>query len=62
MMIEPTIRFDGAAGTVTGSCQLVEFGATKILVDCGLFQGSKTEKELNYATFPSTRRRSTPSS
>jgi metallo-beta-lactamase family protein len=48
----PILRFHGAAGTVTGSCQMIEVGPTRILVDCGLFQGSKTEKELNYRPFP----------
>lgn len=48
----PTIRFHGAAGTVTGSCFAIETQAALVIVDCGLFQGSKTEKELNYRAFP----------
>ena len=46
------IQFYGAAGTVTGSCFLVTTEQKKFLVDCGLFQGSKTLKELNYGPFP----------
>ena len=44
---DPIVRFHGAAGTVTGSCFTVETEAALVLVDCGLCQGSKTEKELN---------------
>jgi len=47
-----TITFHGAAGTVTGSCFLVEHGSSRFLVDCGLFQGTKTVRELNYRPFP----------
>jgi metallo-beta-lactamase family protein len=43
------ITFLGAADTVTGSRHLVEAGGTRILLDCGLFQGYKTLRERNWA-------------
>ncbi|KAF0172154.1 MAG: metallo-beta-lactamase family protein [Caulobacteraceae bacterium] len=46
------LHFHGAAGCVTGSCALLETKESRILVDCGLFQGSKTLKSLNYEKFP----------
>ena len=47
-----SITFCGAAGTVTGSCSYVETDFGDFLVDCGLFQGNKTTRELNEAEFP----------
>lgn len=41
------LTFLGGAGTVTGSKILVEFRETKILIDCGLFQGIKNLRLLN---------------
>jgi Cft2 family RNA processing exonuclease len=43
-----TLTCLGAAGTVTGSKHLLRFGDTRILVDCGLFQGLKNLRELNW--------------
>ena len=47
-----TVRFCGAARTVTGSSYLFQTASGRVLVDCGLFQGPKTLKELNYGAFP----------
>jgi metallo-beta-lactamase family protein len=49
---EATLRFLGGADTVTGSRFLVETPATRVLVDCGMFQGLKVLRERNRAPFP----------
>lgn len=41
------IGFFGAAGEVTGSCTLVESGAYRFLVDCGMFQGGREARSKN---------------
>ena len=38
----------GAAGTVTGSKHLLEAGGRRIMLDCGLFQGVRNLRELNW--------------
>ena len=45
------ISFCGAAGEVTGSCNLVETKKSKILVDCGMFQGDEESENKNYEKF-----------
>jgi len=42
----------GAADGVTGSKHLVEVGGTRILLDCGLFQGLKLHRERNWQPLP----------
>jgi len=51
-MSEVTIAFLGATDTVTGSRFLISSGTSKILVDCGLFQGAKSIRKKNWDPFP----------
>jgi metallo-beta-lactamase family protein len=47
------ITFCGAAGTVTGSCHLLELDSgMKILLDCGLYQGNSEEYKRHNRTWP----------
>lgn len=45
------LTFCGAAKIVTGSCYLLEIGKDKLLVDCGMFQGTKDITRKNYEPF-----------
>lgn len=45
------LSFHGAARQVTGSCYLIEHAGTRILVDCGLYQGGRELDEENEAPF-----------
>src|ERR1700740_1786849 len=42
------LTFLGAAGSVTGSKYLVEAAGKRLLVDCGIFQGSQELTERNF--------------
>lgn len=46
------ITFLGGTETVTGSKYLVETQTTRVLVDCGLFQGYKRLRERNWQPLP----------
>ncbi|MBL8023420.1 MAG: MBL fold metallo-hydrolase [Elusimicrobia bacterium] len=47
-----SIRFHGGADEVTGSRHLVEYGDSRILMDCGLYQGHRHEALLKTRSFP----------
>ena len=47
-----TLHFHGAAGTVTGSCYRVVHPGGQFLVDCGLFQGNRSVRDLNLKPTP----------
>lgn len=47
-----TLSFWGGVGTVTGSKYLVESGGSRVLVDCGLFQGLRELRERNWEDPP----------
>ena len=47
-----TLSFHGAAGTVTGSCYRIVHPGGQFLVDCGLFQGNKSVRDLNLKPLP----------
>jgi metallo-beta-lactamase family protein len=49
------IKFHGAAHTVTGSQHLLEINGSKLLLDCGLYQGKRSEtyeRTLNFQFDP----------
>lgn len=46
------VQFIGATGTVTGSKYLVSYGRNKILIDCGLFQGTRLIRRRNWEDLP----------
>ena len=50
--VRARLTFHGAAGEVTGSMHLLELGAKRILLDCGLFQGRREEARAKNTEFP----------
>jgi metallo-beta-lactamase family protein len=50
--MNPILTFHGAAGCVTGFCARLQTTHATVLIDCGMFQGPKTLKALNYDPFP----------
>jgi metallo-beta-lactamase family protein len=47
-----TLQFLGATDTVTGSKYLLSVSGTRVLIDCGLFQGMKQLRQRNWQSLP----------
>ena len=47
-----SLTFHGGAKAVTGANYLLEYGDSKILIDCGLHQGSNFSERQNFEPFP----------
>jgi metallo-beta-lactamase family protein len=45
------LSFHGAAQNVTGSCHLLDCAGLRVLIDCGMFQGSHHADQDNMAAF-----------
>ena len=52
MSAVPELSFLGATDSVTGSRYLIENAGTRVLVDCGLYQGYKVLRDRNWRPFP----------
>jgi metallo-beta-lactamase family protein len=50
--VSAALTFLGAAGTVTGAKFLLEAGAARVLLECGMFQGLRELRERNWAPLP----------
>ncbi|HEY0932075.1 MAG TPA: MBL fold metallo-hydrolase [Gemmatimonas sp.] len=46
------IEFSGAAQEVTGSCHILRVGNRTVLLDCGMFQGKRSESREKNARLP----------
>lgn len=46
------LQFFGAAAEVTGSCHILHINGRRVLLDCGLIQGSRKDEARNADPFP----------
>ncbi len=46
------IEFYGAAREVTGSCHILRVNGKTVLLDCGMFQGKRSDAEQKNRTLP----------